>query len=95
MHETWQLIDHGRNDPVARRILATAASDAGLAPPEDPSVTSLFLTRLPDQCTEPQLSRRPPQNEPLGPEIRRRRRSLPLRLFKLFQSGSGRGGVDG
>lgn len=31
---------HGRNDPVAKKMLGTAASDAGLAPPEDKEVVS-------------------------------------------------------
>lgn len=31
---------HGRNDPVAKKMLGTAASDAGLAPPEDREVVS-------------------------------------------------------
>jgi pre-mRNA-splicing factor RBM22/SLT11 len=31
---------HGRNDPVAKKMLGTAASDVGLAPPEDREVVS-------------------------------------------------------
>ncbi|KAL8286152.1 hypothetical protein RQP46_004640 [Phenoliferia psychrophenolica] len=43
---------HGVNDPVARKILAGAAASSGLAPPPDASVTSLFLTTLPESATE-------------------------------------------
>lgn len=31
---------HGRNDPVAKKMLSSAASDVGLAPPEDREVVS-------------------------------------------------------
>lgn len=31
---------HGRNDPVAKKMLSGAASDMGLTPPEDKSVVS-------------------------------------------------------
>ncbi|SCZ95837.1 BZ3500_MvSof-1268-A1-R1_Chr8-1g09830 [Microbotryum saponariae] len=43
---------HGTNDPVARKIMARNAVDAGLAPPADESITSLFLTQLPPTATE-------------------------------------------
>ncbi|EIN07223.1 hypothetical protein PUNSTDRAFT_89383 [Punctularia strigosozonata HHB-11173 SS5] len=43
---------HGRNDPVARKIMSTHAKNQGLAPPEDTSITSLFLTGLPATATE-------------------------------------------
>ncbi|KAK4702135.1 pre-mRNA-splicing factor RBM22/SLT11, partial [Phenoliferia sp. Uapishka_3] len=43
---------HGVNDPVARKILAGAAATSGLAPPPDTSITSLFLSSLPDSATE-------------------------------------------
>ncbi|OSX65340.1 hypothetical protein POSPLADRAFT_1044728 [Postia placenta MAD-698-R-SB12] len=43
---------HGRNDPVARKILSNHAATMGLQPPEDQSITSLFLTSLPANATE-------------------------------------------
>ncbi|GAA5859276.1 hypothetical protein JCM1840_003829 [Sporobolomyces johnsonii] len=43
---------HGSNDPVARKILAKHAGEAGLAPPADQEITSLFLTSLPATATE-------------------------------------------
>jgi len=43
---------HGRNDPVAKGILARNAENMGLKPPEDPTVTSLFLSSLPATSTE-------------------------------------------
>ncbi|PWN20130.1 pre-mRNA-splicing factor SLT11 [Microstroma glucosiphilum] len=46
---------HGRNDPVAKKMLGTAASDAGLAPPEDKEVTSLFLSALPPTITDAEI----------------------------------------
>lgn len=44
--------DHGRNDPVARKILAGHAAEKGLAPPEDTSITSLFISGLPEGVAE-------------------------------------------
>ena len=42
--ERFFLEDHGRNDPVARQILARNANEMGLAPPEDTSVVcQLYL----------------------------------------------------
>ncbi|KZT56394.1 hypothetical protein CALCODRAFT_543815 [Calocera cornea HHB12733] len=38
---------HGRDDPVAHKILIQHAADAGLAPPEDTSVTAFMLASLP------------------------------------------------
>ena len=32
---------HGRNDPVARKIMATHADNQGLAPPEDQSIVCI------------------------------------------------------
>jgi len=43
---------HGTNDPVARKILSGFAAEQGLQPPEDVSVTSLFLTSIPDSASE-------------------------------------------
>ncbi|KAG8959246.1 Pre-mRNA-splicing factor slt11 [Tulasnella sp. 408] len=43
---------YGRNDPVAKKILRQNASTLGLQPPEDQSITSLFLTSLPEAATE-------------------------------------------
>ncbi|PVG04009.1 hypothetical protein CPB86DRAFT_869351 [Serendipita vermifera] len=43
---------HGRNDPVANKLLSGYAASKGLAPPEDPTVQSLFLTPLPPTATE-------------------------------------------
>lgn len=43
---------HGRNDPVAQKILNTHAKNMGLTPPEDKSITSIFLTALPATATE-------------------------------------------
>lgn len=36
----------GKNDPVARKILGGATAGAGLTPPEDQEITSLFLSAL-------------------------------------------------
>ncbi|EJD02405.1 uncharacterized protein FOMMEDRAFT_109756 [Fomitiporia mediterranea MF3/22] len=43
---------HGRNDPVARKIFTEHAKTQGLEPPEDESITSLFLSSLPQNATE-------------------------------------------
>ncbi|KAJ3732281.1 pre-mRNA-splicing factor SLT11 [Lentinula guzmanii] len=43
---------HGRSDPVARKILGAHAESQGLKPPEDQSITSLFLTSLSPDSTE-------------------------------------------
>ena len=45
-------VDYGRNDPVARKILATHASTVGLSPPDDKTVISLFLSSLASTTTE-------------------------------------------
>lgn len=39
---------HGRNDPVANKILATNAASAGLAPPEDKAIVSVEMTLSPN-----------------------------------------------
>lgn len=46
---------YGRNDPVAKKILSGHASTQGLQPPEDQTITSLFLTSLPTTATEQSL----------------------------------------
>lgn len=38
---------HGRNDPVARKILSTHATNMGLQPPEDQNIVCLFSPILP------------------------------------------------
>jgi len=43
---------HGTNDPVARKIMTGYATSQGLPPPDDTSITSLFLTSLPESATE-------------------------------------------
>ncbi|CAD6908085.1 unnamed protein product [Tilletia controversa] len=45
---------HGRADPVAKRLLASASSSSGsgaLTPPADNSVVTLFLSNLPESAT--------------------------------------------
>lgn len=39
---------HGRNDPVAKKLLARNAESMGLKPPEDPTVvsTGIYLHRI-------------------------------------------------
>jgi pre-mRNA-splicing factor RBM22/SLT11 len=49
----------GRNDPVARKILAGHAETQGLKPPEDESVVSA----LAQDCSIPILSGLPPYNQ--------------------------------
>jgi len=46
---------YGRNDPVARKILGGFAAQQGLTPPEDKTITSLFITPLPSTTTEQSL----------------------------------------
>ncbi|TDL24829.1 hypothetical protein BD410DRAFT_785553 [Rickenella mellea] len=43
---------YGRNDPVAKKIMVGHADSQGLKPPEDTSITSLFLSSLPQSATE-------------------------------------------
>jgi len=54
-HQNIQDRYYGRNDPVARKILSQHADSQGLAPPEDKSITSLFLSSLPASTTEQNL----------------------------------------
>jgi pre-mRNA-splicing factor RBM22/SLT11 len=51
-HQNMQDRYYGRNDPVARKILSGNAQTQGLAPPEDTTVMSLFLTSLSPVATE-------------------------------------------
>ncbi|PPQ63075.1 hypothetical protein CVT24_005930 [Panaeolus cyanescens] len=51
-HQNLQDRYHGRNDPVARTIMSSHAETQGLKPPDDTSITSLFLTALPTTSTE-------------------------------------------
>ncbi|CAO1631535.1 unnamed protein product [Sympodiomycopsis kandeliae] len=46
---------HGRNDPVAKKMLRGAASDMGLTPPDDQNITSLFLSSLPESITDAEI----------------------------------------
>ncbi|KAF8798187.1 hypothetical protein BYT27DRAFT_7343931 [Phlegmacium glaucopus] len=43
---------HGRADPVARKILSNHAETQGLKPPDDVTITSIFLSSLPSTSTE-------------------------------------------
>ncbi|KAF7323078.1 Pre-mRNA splicing factor [Mycena chlorophos] len=43
---------HGRDDAVAQRIMTTHAESQGLKPPDDPTITSLFLPLVPATSTE-------------------------------------------
>lgn len=51
-HQNVQDRYYGRNDPVAKKILTRHASAQGLAPPEDTTVTSLFLSAVPSITEE-------------------------------------------
>ncbi|KAF9075173.1 pre-mRNA-splicing factor SLT11 [Rhodocollybia butyracea] len=51
-HQNIQDRYHGRNDPVARKILSTHAESQGLKAPEDQTITSLFLSSLSANSTE-------------------------------------------
>ncbi|KAG8907414.1 Pre-mRNA-splicing factor slt11 [Tulasnella sp. 403] len=46
---------YGRNDPVAKKIMSGYAASQGLTPPDDQSITSLFLSSLPESATEQTL----------------------------------------
>lgn len=60
---------HGRNDPVAKKLLASYATSKGLEPPEDTSIQSLFLTTLPANATEEAVRLHVIRSLPfLGPE---------------------------
>ncbi|KAF7789515.1 hypothetical protein EIP86_000461 [Pleurotus ostreatoroseus] len=49
---------HGQNDPVAKKIMNNYASNMGLTPPEDQTITSIFLTTLPTTATEQSIRTR-------------------------------------
>ncbi|KAJ7741530.1 hypothetical protein DFH07DRAFT_925993 [Mycena maculata] len=51
-HQNIQDRFHGRNDPVAKKIMATHAESQGLKPPDDETITSIFLSSLPATSTE-------------------------------------------
>ncbi|KAI0043991.1 pre-mRNA-splicing factor SLT11 [Auriscalpium vulgare] len=55
---------YGRNDPVAKKILTGHAEKQGLAPPEDPTIMSLFLLSLPESATELSIRTRVLQSLP-------------------------------
>lgn len=63
-HQNMQDRYHGRNDPVARKILTTHADSQGLAPPEDQSITSIFLSSLPADASELSIRTRVIQSLP-------------------------------
>ncbi|KAI9603833.1 hypothetical protein H4Q26_003437 [Puccinia striiformis f. sp. tritici PST-130] len=48
---------HGRNDPVARKILSAYASTTGLEPPTDETIISLFLSSLPEEASNESMIR--------------------------------------
>ncbi|KAH8116837.1 pre-mRNA-splicing factor SLT11 [Phellopilus nigrolimitatus] len=52
---------YGRNDPVARKLLSGHAEAQGLKPPEDESITSLFLSSLPADASEQSVRTRAAQ----------------------------------
>ncbi|KAI5121657.1 hypothetical protein M0805_002733 [Coniferiporia weirii] len=55
---------YGRNDPVARKILAGNAEAQGLKPPEDQTITSIFLSSLPASASEQSIRTRAAQTLP-------------------------------
>jgi len=55
---------HGRNDPVARKILSTNAESQGLKPPDDTTITSIFLSSLSPESTELSIRTRVVQSLP-------------------------------
>lgn len=55
---------HGKDDPVAGKIMNTYATSQGLAPPEDQSITSIFLSSLPADATELSIRTRITQSLP-------------------------------
>ncbi|EKM82520.1 hypothetical protein AGABI1DRAFT_111127 [Agaricus bisporus var. burnettii JB137-S8] len=63
-HQNMQDRYHGRNDPVANKILGGHAESQGLKPPEDTTITSLFLSSLPPSSTEQSIRTRVLQSLP-------------------------------
>ncbi|TRM62631.1 hypothetical protein BD626DRAFT_569781 [Schizophyllum amplum] len=55
---------HGVNDPVAKKIMRQHAEAQGLKPPDDESITSLFLSALPASATEASVRARVIQTLP-------------------------------
>jgi len=51
-HQNIQDRYHGRNDPVAKKIMSAHAESQGLKPPDDETITSIFLSSLPTNSTE-------------------------------------------
>jgi len=51
-HQNMQDRYYGRNDPVARKIMSIHADSQGLAPPDDQSITSIYLSALPTNADE-------------------------------------------
>lgn len=43
------------NDPVADKLMRRAAAMPALPPPEDKTVTTLYIGNLDDNCTEEEL----------------------------------------
>lgn len=56
---------HGRSDPVANKIMTNHAAAMGLAPPDDSSITSLFLSSLPSTETEDSIRTQVLQSVPV------------------------------
>ncbi|KAF8643757.1 hypothetical protein AX16_008776 [Volvariella volvacea WC 439] len=63
-HQNIQDRYHGRNDPVAKKILSAHADAQGLKPPDDPKITSLFLSSLSPTSTELSIRTRVLQSLP-------------------------------
>jgi len=55
---------HGRDDPVAQKIMNKHADSQGLKPPEDTSIISLFLSSLPASANEQSIRTRVVQSLP-------------------------------
>lgn len=46
---------YGVNDPVAEKLMRRAAAMPALPPPEDRTVTTLYIGNLPDNISEEEL----------------------------------------
>ncbi|KAG6837282.1 hypothetical protein H0H93_011884 [Arthromyces matolae] len=64
-HQNIQDRYHGRNDPVARKILSNHAESQGLKPPDDVTITSIFLSSLSPNSTELSIRTRVLQSLPV------------------------------
>ncbi|KAH8833702.1 hypothetical protein DL96DRAFT_1578082 [Flagelloscypha sp. PMI_526] len=53
---------HGNKDPVAQKVMRGYAEQKGLKPPDDKTITSLFLTSLPADATEESVRTRAVQS---------------------------------